>query len=145
MAARKAALPVATESVEQQCLFRWAAVSAAAHPELRLMFHIPNGGSRSRAEAGRFKAEGVKAGVPDICLPVPRGGYHGLFIELKRTQGGEVSPEQTAWLDALRAQGYRAEVCKGWEPAVRVIEEYLKQKEEPVHEKQDGRPEQPPV
>ena len=126
MAAKRAALPVASESVEQQCLFRWAAVSAAAHPELRLMFHIPNGGSRSRAEAGRFKAEGVKAGVPDICLPVPRGGYHGLFIEMKRTRGGVVEPEQTEWLDALRAQGYRAEVCKGWEPAVRVIEQYLK-------------------
>jgi len=134
MDARKAALPVATESVEQQCLFRWAAVSAAAHPELRMMFHIPNGGSRSRAEAGRFKAEGVKAGVPDICLPVPRGGYHGLFIELKRTQGGVVSPEQTEWLEALRTQGYRAEVCRGWESAAHVIKEYLRQKEDPVHE-----------
>ena len=126
MAGRKAALPVATESVEQQCLFRWAAISAAAHPELRLMFHIPNGGSRSRAEAGRFKAEGVKAGVPDICLPVPRGGYHGLFIELKRTQGGVVSPEQGEWMAELARQGYRVCLCRGWEKAMRAIERYLK-------------------
>jgi hypothetical protein len=119
-------LPVPTESVEQQNLFRWAAYETAAHPELKLMFHIPNGGSRSKAEAGRFKAEGVKAGVPDIFLPVPRGGHHGLFIEMKRTRGGKVSPEQKAWMAELVAQGYVAARCDGWENATRAILDYLK-------------------
>ena len=47
------------------------------------MFHIPNGGSRNKLEASNLKKQGVKAGVPDLFLPVGRGSYHGLFIELK--------------------------------------------------------------
>lgn len=91
-----------------------------------MMFHIPNGGKRGKAEAIRFKAEGVKAGVPDICLPVPRGEWHGLFIEMKRREGGSVSPEQTAWLEALMHAGYYTAICRGWEDAQRVIVAYLR-------------------
>lgn len=114
-----------TESQEQQLLFEWAALAAGRWPELALMYHIPNGGSRSKAEAGRFRAEGVKAGVPDICLPVARGGYHGLYIELKRVKGGRVSPAQQGWIAALRDQGYCACVCKGWDDAAHIIKAYL--------------------
>ena len=89
------------------------------------MYHIPNGGSRSKSEAGHFKAEGVKAGVPDICLPVARSGYHGLYIELKRVKGGRVSTAQQGWIAALRDQGYYACVCKGWDDAAHVIKAYL--------------------
>lgn len=90
-----------------------------------MLYHIPNGGSRGKAEAGRFKAEGVKSGVPDICLPVARGEYHGLYIELKRRQGGRLSVNQRIWIDELRRQGYCATVCNGWEEAVAVIVAYL--------------------
>ena len=117
-----------TESQEQQLLFEWAALSSGRWPELALMYHIPNGGSRSKAEAGRFRAEGVKAGVPDICLPAARGGYHGLYIELKRVKGGRVSPAQQGWIAALRDQGYYACVCKGWDDAAHVIKKYLENK-----------------
>lgn len=117
-----------TESQEQQLLFEWAALSAGKWPELALMYHIPNGGSRSKAEAGRFRAEGVKSGVPDICLPVARGEYHGLYIELKRVKGGRVSPAQQRWIAALRDQGYCACVCKGWDDAAHVIKAYLENK-----------------
>ena len=65
-------MPCPTEGVEQATLFSWASMRTYWHPELNLMFHIPNGGKRSKAEAGRFRAEGVKSGVPDICLPVAR-------------------------------------------------------------------------
>lgn len=92
-------LPVPTEAQEQVTLFSWAAVQAI--PELALLYHIPNGGSRHKAEAARLRAEGVRAGVPDLCLPVPRGGFHGLYIELKRLRGGRLSEQQRAWLDAL--------------------------------------------
>lgn len=54
-----------------------------------------------------MKAAGVKPGVPDMFLPVAREGCHGLYIELKRRDGGRVSPEQTAWMDALARQGYK--------------------------------------
>lgn len=64
--------PVPTESVEQQLLFRWTRFYVSKYPELALLYHIPNGGSRRKSEAGRFKAEGVKAGVPDLFLPAAR-------------------------------------------------------------------------
>lgn len=119
-------LPVPTESVEQQCLFRWAQYQSGAFPELVLLYHVPNGGHRNKAEAGRFRAEGVKAGVPDLCLPVPRGGFHGLYIELKRLKGSKTSEDQKAWLSRLEEQGYCVALCKGWEAAANVIMEYLK-------------------
>lgn len=116
-------MPAPTESAEQQALFQWAQWSAGKYSGLDLMYHIPNGGARSKSEAGRFKAEGVKAGVPDIFLPVARGSYHGLYIEMKR-RGGKVSGAQQGMLDRLRAQGYCAVVCYGFEAARVVIEEY---------------------
>lgn len=119
------AISVPTESVEQQCLFRWAAFQSGRYPELKLLYHVPNGGSRKKSEAGRFKAEGVKAGVPDLCLPVARGGYHGLYVELKRLKGSKTSEDQKAWIAHLTEQGYCAVVCKGWEAAAKVITKYL--------------------
>lgn len=118
-------LPVPTESAEQQCLFRWAQFQSGRFPELALLYHVPNGGSRKKAEAGRFRAEGMKAGVPDLCLPVARGGYHGLYIELKRLKGSKTNGKQTEWLEELTKQGYYTALCKGWEAAAKVIEEYL--------------------
>lgn len=113
------------EGEEQATLFNWARMQSWKWPELELMYHIPNGGKRSKSEAARFKAEGVKSGVPDIFLPVARGGYHGLYIELKRLRGNSATENQNAWIERLRAQGYRAEVCKGWEAARKVITEYM--------------------
>lgn len=79
----------------------------------------------NRTEAAKLKGEGVRAGVPDLCLPVSRGGYHGLYIELKRISGGRVSPEQRKWLESLRQEGYMAVVCHGWDEARHTIESYL--------------------
>lgn len=70
-----------SESVTQICLFRWAAFMQGQYPELALMYHIPNEGKRSRSAGARMKQEGLKPGVPDVCLPVPRGPYHGLYGE----------------------------------------------------------------
>ena len=92
------------EEIEQTCLFRWAALESGAHPELALLHAIPNGGKRSKSEAARMKAAGVKPGAPDMFLPVAREGCHGLYIELKRRDGGRVSTEQTAWMEALARQ-----------------------------------------
>ena len=117
--------PVPTESVEQQLLFRWARFYVSKYPELALLYHIPNGGSRRKSEAGRFKAEGVKAGVPDLFLPAARENFHGLYIEMKRKAGGRVSADQKVWIDALSKQGYAVRVCLGWEDAARTLEKYL--------------------
>lgn len=76
------------EDNEQICLMEWAAAQSVKFPELSLIFHIPNGGKRNAREAARFKRMGVKADVPDLFLPVPRGDCHGLFIEMKAPKGG---------------------------------------------------------
>ena len=115
-----------TESVEQIALFQWSAWNEKSMPELILLHHIPNGGHRSKATAGRLKAEGVKSGVPDICLPVPRGGFHGLYIELKRVSGNQPTKHQKEWISTLERGGYKAVVCFGWETAAKTITEYLK-------------------
>lgn len=114
-----------TESVEQQRLFQWARMASGGRPELKMLYHIPNEGKRSRVTGARLVAEGLKRGVPDICLPVARGGCHGLYIELKRERSGRPTAEQTEWMDALMRQGYAVSLCHGWERAAKVIEEYL--------------------
>lgn len=114
-----------TEEVEQTHLFRWTVVHAKAVPELLLLHAIPNGGLRSKSEAARMKAAGIKAGVPDLFLPVARNGCHGLYIELKRRVGGRVSAEQIEWMDVLQRQGYCCALAKGWEMAAGVLCDYL--------------------
>ena len=93
--------------------------------ELFDMHHIPNGGARFKATAGRLKAEGVKEAIPDIFLPAARGGYHGLYIEMKRIDG-EATADQLACHERLRRQGYFVVVCKGCDAAIDVTEHYLK-------------------
>lgn len=118
-----------TEAQHQAALFNWAWLVRNRYPELALLYHIPNGGSRNKAEAANLKRQGVKPGVPDLCLPVPRGQYHGLYIELK-TEKGRTSTAQDWWIRELNAQGYFTEVCHSWESAVRVIEWYMNLKGE---------------
>lgn len=120
------ASPVPTESVEQQRLIQWAKMNEGAHPELEMLYHIPNEGKRSRKTGARMKAEGLRSGVPDLCLPVARCGCHALYIELKRMRGGRPTQDQLDWIDLLTKQGNMAMVCCGWEQAAEVIEKYLK-------------------
>ncbi len=112
------------EHSEQVHLFTWARWTEGQYPELALLFAVPNGGRRDAVTGARLKAEGVKAGVPDVWLPVARGDYHGLVIELKAGKG-RPSPEQRAWLEALKSQGYLALVCVGAEAARAAITAYL--------------------
>lgn len=114
----------ASEHAEQVTLMQWATLHERIWPELRLLHAIPNGGWRHPAVAKGLKAEGVKPGVPDLDLPVPKGPYHGLRIELK-ARGGKATNEQRQWLHDLTAVGHRAVLCFGWEHARDVILEYL--------------------
>lgn len=117
---------MATEAQHQKLIFDWSRSVRKTYPELALLFHIPNGGRRDAIEARHLKQQGVKRGVPDLCLPVPRGGYHALYIELK-TEKGRVSKEQRWWLERLNKTGCLAVVCHGWREATWTIENYLKQ------------------
>jgi hypothetical protein len=88
-------------------------------------YAIPNGGKRNLLEAVKFKRMGTMPGVPDLCIPIPSGSYHGLYIELKREKGGRVSESQSEWLAFLREKGYYAQVAKGFEEAKEMIEHYF--------------------
>lgn len=115
-----------TEEVEQIALFRWAEYAKCTLPELSLMYHIPNEGKRSRANGASLCMQGLKSGVPDICLPVAKGGYNALYIEMKRLGGKKPTANQTSWILRLNKGGNLALVCYGWEVAKTVIEKYLK-------------------
>jgi hypothetical protein len=109
-------------------LFSWAELAQGVHPELGLLFAVPNEtGWLHPKTRGRLARMGRKSGVPDIMLPVPKRGKHGLFIELKRQNGvpSDVSAKQAMWLDALDEQGYTTAVCYGFAHARMIIEEYL--------------------
>lgn len=116
---------VKRESSEQIALFRWADFMQNKYPDLDMMFHIPNGGKRSTSEAARFKQEGVKAGVPDIFLPVPKNKYHGMFIEMKVNKN-KTTPKQKDWIKKLKQNNYYVVVCYDWEAASKEIENYMK-------------------
>lgn len=121
-------LPVASEHAEQAALFRWAAVMAPSRPGLELLFAIPNGmAASSLKEARKIKREGMRPGVVDTCLPVPRGRYHGLFLEMKRSNGvpSDLTANQRWWIERLTAQGYLATWAPGWEKASQIILNYL--------------------
>lgn len=114
----------ASEHDHQVALFRWAELASRSTPELELLAAVPNGGLRHPAVARKLKAEGVKAGYPDIVLDVPRFPHHGLRIELK-AGSGTATASQRRWIERLAGQGYRALVCRGWDEARQAIVDYL--------------------
>ena len=92
------------------------------------IFHIPNGGERRKSVAAYLKKQGVKPGVPDLCLPIAKGPYHGLYIEMKRSgKHWTVSKTQAEWISRLKANGYAAFICPGADNAIKCIDWYLEQ------------------
>lgn len=124
---RAAALAGPSEDTIQAQVIRWASLQAGVYPELSRLFHIPNGGQRHAAVAAKLKGQGVKPGVPDLCLPVPRFGCPGLWIEMK-TSDGRVSTSQKDWIAYLKGAGYRVEVCRSFDEARGVLVDYLNPK-----------------
>lgn len=118
-----------SEHQEQAALFDWARRLEGRHPQLGLMFAIPNGGLRNKIVAAKLKKEGVKAGVLDIFLPVPKiieASYrHGLFIEMK-IKPNKPTKNQLYWMGILEAEGYEVAVCYSWIEAKDKIINYLK-------------------
>lgn len=113
------------EEDEQIALFDWADRQLHKYPELGWMFAVNNGLRLRPATAIRARKAGTRKGVADVCLPAPRGGYHGLWIEMKRRVGGRLEPEQRSFGDAMTRQGYLYKVCNGWEQAAAEIHAYL--------------------
>ena len=118
------AKPIDREGQEQAALMQEIQVR---YPEVfELIYHAPNGGHRAKAVAAKLKAQGVKAGIPDLVLPMARGGYFGLYIEFKATvEPAPVSTSQKDCLRRLNAQGYLAIVCRGHFDAMEQLRAYL--------------------
>jgi hypothetical protein len=89
-------------------------------------YHCPNGGNRNYKEAAKMKREGVKAGIPDICICEPRGAYHGFYIELK-VGYNKPSNKQQEVMDQLKVRGYKVEWSNSLDEVIDLIDEYLKQ------------------
>jgi len=110
---------IPTEEQEQRALAEWLDWHGIR------WFHPANGGARTKAEAGVFRAIGVKPGVPDVIIvdpPPAVQGPCGVAIELKRREGGRISDAQREWLARLRYRGWWAEVCAGADEAIELLE-----------------------
>lgn len=117
-------LATGSEDGEQAAIFCWTALNLNKYPELKWLFAIPNGGFRNIVIANKLKATGVKRGVSDMMLPVRRGIWPGLFIELKTTKG-VMSEEQKEFAEFIRIQGYGFAKCVGWQEATKMLVKYL--------------------
>lgn len=113
-----------SEDTEQIAVIGWSRYQVNVHPELRLLHHCPNGGSRNKAEAVKLKQMGVVAGVPDLHLPVPKGIYNGLYIEMKYG-GGRLEKTQREFLKTAAEYGSYCAVCYGAEEAIGIIKDYV--------------------
>lgn len=117
-----------SEHAEQVVIFKWARLSENKYPFLKYMYSTLNGVRLNMGQARRAKASGNKRGVPDIVLPYPSDGYHGLYIELK-IPGNYPSKEQKEYIAYLNRVGYFAVACYGADDAIQTINNYINGKE----------------
>ena len=117
---KKQKMPIPSEDQEQYAFVQWMEYK-------RITFiHVPNGGNRSYLTGARLKAQGVKAGFPDLIIfdiPPKSPQFRGVAIEMKRKKGTKATPEQEEWIEKLNKIGWFATVCNGANSAVRVMEE----------------------
>lgn len=104
----------------QKAYFDWARL----HPEAKRAYAIPNGGHRNVVVASKLKAEGVRRGVLDVHLPIPRGGCAGFWLELKHGKNN-LSPEQKIEVETLAKDGYAVAVCWDTLSAIDITNKYL--------------------
>ncbi len=133
-----------SESAHQKAMFQWVACSGAKrYPDMIRAYAVPNGSkligsgtARGRSEGAKMKAEGLRAGVPDVHVPVacikPQhcDGYHSLYIELKRPgrekdKDGGRSDEQVEWHRALIGLGHAVVTAYGWMPGADALSLYF--------------------
>lgn len=114
-----------TESAIQRAYIDWVHAAEVTDWRLRLLFSVPNGGKRGIKTAITMKAEGQRAGVCDVLLPYPAGGFAGLALEFKRGKGGALSAEQEEYIENLQRAGWRVEVPRSTMAAIAITKEYL--------------------
>lgn len=123
-----------SEHEEQKLVIQWAWDMETFCPELALLYAVPNeqhlgwkkkrSGKRFNPILKRLRGEGLKPGVPDLCLPVARNGYHGFYIEIKMP-GKWPSENQRSWMIALVEQGQRVDLCTSADMAIDALCDYM--------------------
>lgn len=121
MAAVKKPVYASSEDAEQEAVVEYCDLLHIP------IVHIPNEGKRSLSYAARMKRMGLRSGFPDLLVPLARGGYHGLFIEMKYGKN-KTTKEQKEWLERLSAEGYACAVCYNASEAIKTIESYNRRK-----------------
>lgn len=117
-----------TELTEQQAVIDWCNIMSRQIPELKTIYHIPNEGKRSRIGGNALCRAGLKAGVPDLCLPVSRNGWHALYIEMKKDRKCKCTQEQIEFQKSLANNGNLCCVAYGADDAISYIKNYLGEK-----------------
>ena len=113
-----------TEHAEQAAFFQAIAIMANQDSRLKAVFAIPNAGKRSVGAAVYYQQEGLRAGVPDIFVPIANTKKHGLFIEMKR-KGAKLKENQLVWIRLLEGLGYQTAVCYSCDDALSALRVYL--------------------
>ena len=121
MAAVKKPVYASSEDAEQEAVVEYCDLLHIP------IVHIPNEGKRSLSYAARMKRMGLRSGFPDLLVPLARGKYHGLFIEMKYGKN-KTTKEQKEWLERLSAEGYACAVCYNAAEAIKTIESYNRRK-----------------
>lgn len=129
-----------TEDGEQEAVIQWATLMRNARPELLNLYHVPNEGKRSKAEAARQQRLGLRRGVPDLILDYPKGIYHGLRVEMK-VKPNKTTADQEAWLERLARAGYCVAVCYSAQETIETIQAYIMLRPGQAHPKEQRRTE----
>ena len=113
------------EHREQVALINWRDTFSNIHPELKLLHSNQNARKCTPRQGKYLNDEGRVKGVPDLCLPIPRDGYSGLWIEMKADKTSNTTPEQKDWIHRLEHYGHKCVVCCDWTIGARIIQKYL--------------------
>jgi len=124
------------ENEEQEALFNWIDLHTNKYKGLEVTYAIPNGGSRHKLEAYNLKKQGVRPGVPDVCIPVSKGKYIGLYIEMKVGKN-KPTKSQEDWIYNLKKYGHHVVVCYSWVEAVQSIVAYFNLDKEREREREN--------
>lgn len=119
--ARSLRLKLGSEALDQIRLFCWIRTRSDLHP---YVFSVPNDRKTNRIMGAILKHMGLKPGVSDICVSIPKGPYHGMYIELKFGKN-KATQHQMNFIENMQSKGYHALVCVGYEAARAAIEAYM--------------------
>lgn len=116
-----------SEHLEQAAFFEWIEFASKREPRLSAAFAIPNGAHLARGAItfSTLRKEGFRTGIPDVFIPIPNDGYHGLFLEFKYGKNKQTST-QAAWQEALSQLGYCVRIPYSCEEAIKQVKQYLR-------------------